>query len=344
MPARIPIWMDEVHYRPVSTIILSRSDIAELLDYDSCIDAVENAFRLAAEDTTIPPSVLGTHVPGGGFHIKSAGMQGDRPYYAAKINANFPANPSLRGLPTIQGVLCLYDASDGRLLALMDSMEITSIRTAAATAVAARHLARPNSHTVTIIGCGNQGRSQLRALSRVMTLDKAFAFDSNAYLSSTYSEEMSTALRCDVTAVDDYHASLSESDIVVTCTPSQVPLLNASDIAPGTFIAAVGADSEAKHEISADLMKAGTVVVDVLGQCAEIGDLHHAVAAGSMSLDDVHAELQDVVSGRKPGRTSDDQIIIFDSTGTALEDVAAAALVYNRSLSLNRGMQIDFGA
>ena len=328
----------------MSTIILSRSDIAELLDYDSCIDAVENAFRSAAEGTTIPPSVLGTHVPGGGFHIKSAGMQSDRLYYAAKINANFPANPSLRGLPTIQGVLCLYDASDGRLLALMDSMEITSIRTAAATAVAARYLARPDSRAVTIIGCGNQGRSQLLALSRIMKLERVFAFDTNASLASIYADEMSAALHCDIMAVEDYRPSLNESDIVVTCTPSRTPLLDASDVAPGTFIAAVGADSESKHEISRDLMKAGTVVVDVLEQCAAIGDLHHAIEAGRMSPDDVHAELQDVVSGRKRGRATQNEIIIFDSTGTALEDVAAAALVFNRSVSLGRGMQIDLGA
>jgi alanine dehydrogenase len=127
----------------------------------------------------------------------------------------------------------------------------------------------------------------------------------------------------------------------VTCTPSRTPLLRREDVAGGTFIAAVGADNEDKVEIDPALMAAGTIVVDSLEQCATIGDLHHALARGALSMADVHAVLADVVAGRKPGRTSADEITIFDSTGVAIEDVAAAAVAYERAIALGRGITID---
>src|SRR5438045_2844083 len=119
------------------TLLLSRSTIHRLLPLPDCIDAVERAFIAQAEARTMPAGVLGTHVANGGFHVKTCGLLGDRPYYVAKINANFPGNPS-RGKPTIQGVLALYDATDGTVLALMDSAEVTRIRTGAATGVVAK--------------------------------------------------------------------------------------------------------------------------------------------------------------------------------------------------------------
>src|SRR5436305_10664937 len=134
-----------------------------------CIDAVERAFLRYARGEAIPPAVLGAHVQGGGFHIKSAGLRdaaAGRPMFAVKINANFPANPDRLGLPTIQGVIALFDAENGRLLALLDSIEVTTVRTAAATAIAAKYLA-PTTARVAICGCGEQGRSQLRALACV---------------------------------------------------------------------------------------------------------------------------------------------------------------------------------
>jgi len=152
------------------TLLLTASDVVALLDYDTCIAAVEDAFRQKAPAA----GMLGTHVEGGGFHVKAA-VIGNR--YVAKINANFPGNPASNGLPTVQGVLALFDATDGQILAVMDSMEITTIRTAAASAVAAKYLARKDSRTMTIIGFGNQGRSHLQAVKRVRDIDSVFSFD-----------------------------------------------------------------------------------------------------------------------------------------------------------------------
>ncbi|HEX6575255.1 MAG TPA: ornithine cyclodeaminase family protein [Gemmatimonadaceae bacterium] len=325
------------------TLILTRTDVHQLLDYETCIAALKEAFA-AEVARTIPAAVLGTHVPGGGFHVKTAGLISGRPYYVAKINANFPDNPKLRGLPTIQGVICLYNAEDGRLLALLDSMEITAMRTAAASALAAKYLARPDSHTMTIIGAGNQGRQHLLAMSRILNINRAYVADGDHSKALSFPSTMRDQGDWDIVPVDGYREAVRMSDVVVTCTPSSRVLLDEVDVAPGTFIAAVGADSDTKREIGGRLMASSKVVADVLDQCAAIGDLHHAINEGVMSRDMVHAELADVVTGRKPGRTSDTEITLFDSTGTAIEDVAASSLVYERAIAAKAGFEADLGS
>ncbi|HYN80171.1 MAG TPA: ornithine cyclodeaminase family protein [Gemmatimonadaceae bacterium] len=321
--------------------MLTKSEVQSLLDIDACIDAVEEAFLAQARGYALKSGVLGTHVDGGGFHVKTSGLSCGRRYFAAKINANFPGNRLLNGLPTIQGVIALHDASNGSLLALMDSVEITTLRTAAATAVAAKQLARNDAGTVTVIGCGVQGRSQLVALSRIRSLVSVKAYDVDNRIAREYADGMSQIIGCAVEAVDDYRIAARESDIIVTCTPAHDPVLSRSDVREGTFIAAVGADGEDKQELEPALLASSKVVVDVMEQCATIGDLHHALDAGLMRREDVHAELGDIVSGRRPARESAGEVIIFDSTGTALEDVAAASLVYERAIELGAGSQIS---
>jgi ornithine cyclodeaminase/alanine dehydrogenase-like protein (mu-crystallin family) len=325
------------------SVVLTRHDVQALLGWDECIAAVESAFRLHAEGRSLAPGVLGVRAPDGGFHIKAAGLDMGRLYFAVKTTANFSENPRRHGLPAIQGVIVLCDADDGRPLAVMDSMEVTIRRTAAATAVAARYMARPESRTVTLCGSGTQGRAQLRALVRVLPIRQAFTFDSDAATAAACARDLAAELRIDVSPTADLPTALADSDICVTCTPSRKPFLLRSHVRPGTFIAAVGADSPDKQELDPNLMAAGTVVADVLDQCAVMGDLHHALEAGAMSRDAVHAELADLVTGRKRGRMSEDEITIFDSTGTALEDVAAAAVVYEKSVAKGMGLRVAFG-
>ena len=222
----------------------------------------------------------------------------------------------------------------------MDSIEVTIRRTAAATAVAARYLARPEAAAVTICGCGTQGRAQLRALTRVLGIKRAFAFDADEAAARAYAADMSAELGIEVKAVATPAAGLADSDVCVTCTPSRKPFLRREDVRPGTFVAAVGADSADKQELEPRLMAAGVVVTDLLEQCATIGDLHHALEAGVMSRDGVHAELAELVTGKKAGRRSPEEITIFDSTGTALQDVAAAAVVYEKAVATDVGLRV----
>jgi ornithine cyclodeaminase/alanine dehydrogenase-like protein (mu-crystallin family) len=321
-------------------LLLSRADVAALLDLDDCIDAVEAAFRSYGRGEAPAPGVLGTKVEGGGFHLK-AGLLGrgvDR-YFVAKANANFR-----HGRPTIQGVILLCDARQGRLLAVMDSIEITAQRTGAATAVAARYLARPDAETVAIVGCGAQGRVQLRAVSRVRQLRRVLVWDREPGVAPRYAAELGAELGVPVTPVSGPGAAARESDICITCTPSTDFLLGAGDVPPGALVAGVGADRPDKRELAPALLARATVVCDAVAQCAEMGDLHHAIEAGALSAAQVHAELGEIVAGRKPGRRRDDEIVVFDSTGMALQDAAAAALVYRRAVAAGRGTPFDFAA
>ena len=153
-------------------------------------------------------------------------------------------------------------------------------------------------------------------------------------------ERVGRRLGFPVTAARDLAVALSESDVCVTCTPSREALVAAADVRPGTFIAAVGADSHGKQELDPKLVATATLVVDVLEQCAEIGELQHALAAGLITRDEVHAELADVVVGRRAGRTRADEITIFDSSGTALQDVAAAVALYDKARGAGRGTEV----
>jgi alanine dehydrogenase len=322
------------------TLVLTRRHVQALLGLDECIAAVEEAFRLHAQGRSLSPGVLGVPAQDGGFHVKAAGLLLGRPYFAAKTNANFPSNPRRHGLPAIQGVIVLCDAGDGRPLAVMDSIEVTIRRTAAATAVAARRLSRADAGTVTICGCGSQGRAQLRALRRVLPLQRAYVFDAEEATARVFASELSAELGIDVVPALDLAATVGRSDVCVTCTPSRRPLLFREHVGPGTFVAAVGADSPDKQELDPRLMAEAVVVVDVLEQCAAFGDLHHALAAGALTRESVHAELADLVTGRRPGRQTAEEITVFDSTGTALEDVAAAAVVYEKAVAAGVGLSV----
>jgi alanine dehydrogenase len=330
--------------KPGEMLVLTSREIQALLSLDDCIGAVEDAFRLYGEGKASPPGVLSIPSRDGGFHLKAGSLELHRPYFAAKVNGNFPNNGVRFGLPTIQGVIVLCDSDNGTPLAVMDSRAITSLRTGAATAVAAKCLARRDSQVVTICGCGNQGRVQLKAISLVCRLRMVFAYDIRDEQALRFADEQGRELKVQVKVVDDLAPAVRQSDICVTCTPTRQPLLDHGDVRPGTFIAAVGADNPEKHELHPALMTNNKIVCDMLEQCAGMGELHHALAVGAVTRADVFAELGEIVAGKKQGRESDKEIIIFDSTGMALQDVAAAALLYEKAQRNGSGVRFDFAA
>jgi ornithine cyclodeaminase/alanine dehydrogenase-like protein (mu-crystallin family) len=276
------------------------------------------------------------------FHVK-AGLLPDetgRPFFAVKVNANFPGNPQRHGLPTIQGAALLMDGERGTPLALLGSASLTACRTAAATAVAARWLARPDSSVLTLVGCGVQGLAHLAYLAAVLPLRAAWLADRDPGAVRRCERE-AARLGLEARRAADHRVACRESDVVVTCTPGSEVLLSAGDVAPGAFVAGVGADNETKRELDPSLLRRATVVTDLREQCARMGDLHHAIDAGAVALADVHAELGEVVAGRRPGRTAADEVIVFDSTGLAIEDAAAALVAWRGALAAGRGITLD---
>ena len=326
------------------TLVLTARDVANLLDLRACIDGVEAALREHEAGHSLGPTSLELMLPNGSFHVKAAGLSwGGRSFIAAKANVNLPGNPARHGRPTIQGVLILADAEDGRPVAVMDSTVITTVRTGATTAVAARHLALPDADTITIVGCGEQGRMQLQSIAAVRRLKRAWAFDIDRDKARAYAREMSAQLGFAIDATDDLRGSIARCQICVTCTTSHAPVLTPGCLHPGLFIAAVGADNPGKQELDPRVLAGGKVVVDSLDACATGGELHHALDAGVMSRDEVHGELSGVAVGRVPGRSTGDEIFVFDSTGTALQDGAAAMLVYTNAIAAGCGVNASLG-
>src|SRR5258705_11138404 len=198
--------------KPDGTLLLTGRDVGALLTIEECMASVEYAFKLYGEGRTSPPGILGVHARDGGFHIKAGVLELSRPYFAAKVNANFPENVKRFGLPMIQGVVVLCDAENGYPLALMDSIEITIQRTGAATGVAAKHLARPDSNSAASCGCGNQGRISLRALTTVLPIEKAWAYDRDQAQAQKFARELGAELRIDIDVVADLQTGVRQSD------------------------------------------------------------------------------------------------------------------------------------
>ena len=324
------------------TVVLGQADIARTMVLSDYIDAVEEAFERLDGGRMSVPDVVHIPAPDGAFHVKSAGFIGDPFYVAVKVNGNFPDNPRLAGLPTIQGAIVLCDGRNGSLLAVIDSIEVTAMRTGAATAVAAKYLVQNNTEVATVIGCGIQGRVQLLSLLEVLPLKKVFAFDHDQEQLDAFVEQMLAETDLEIIPVDTFMDATLASQAIVTCTSSRTPFLGREHVAPGTFIAAVGADNDDKQELEPDLMAHSRVVVDLVDQCAGIGELHHALEAGAMTRSDVVAELGEIVARSKRPDFSADDVIIFDSTGSAIQDVAAAGIIYERAISADIGLSMEF--
>jgi alanine dehydrogenase len=314
-----------------ASFILTASDVRKYLTVERCIDAVEQAFALLGSGAVSPPATLGVHVNSGGFHLKAGTLDLGRSYFAAKTNGNFPANPRARGLPTIQGVVVLADATNGSVLAIVDSVELTAKRTAAATAVAARRLAHADSSVVAIVGCGFQAYYQIEALKAVRPVERVVAVDTDRARAEALAAQVSDKLQieCSIESLSD--AAADEPHIWVTCSTSTEFFLFPQHVSAGAFVAGVGVDNESKRELAPALLERAHVVADLAEQCAKIGDLHHALAAGAQPLS--VTELKDIVTGQHVARTGERDIRVFDSTGIGLQDVAACAAVFEAAVT-----------
>ena len=203
---------------------------------------------------------------------------------------------------------------------------------------------RPVLVCVRVIDGNAQARAHARALAGVRPFVRTSAFDLDGDRALRFAHEMGEVLGGDIVAVDDPLEAARASDVVVTCTTSRRAFLWADHVAPGTFVAAVGADSADKSEIAPELMARAKVIVDVLAQCEKMGDLRAAIAAGAMDAADVHAELGELITEEKPGRGSAGEVVVFDSTGTALTDVASAAVTFDLAVQRAAGTLVALGA
>lgn len=319
--------------------ILTETELRRLvaLDQDS-VACVENAFRALAGGTVVMPPIMRVdiHDANGEVDAKTAYIPG-LDSFAVKISAGFFDNPKL-GLSTCNGLMVLVSAKTGMVEAvLLDNGYLTDLRTAAAGAVAAKHLARGDARSAAILGTGAQARLQLQALSLVRPIETARIWGRDATAAEAAASELTATLGFQVTAAETAAGAVAGADIVVTATPSARPLLHAAWLEPGQHVTAMGSDAEHKNEIDpAAIAGAGLYVADSLAQTRLLGELRHAIDAGLIAVDAPFPELGEIVAGA-PGRTSAGQVTICDLTGTGVQDTAIAVLARERAVASGAG-------
>lgn len=320
--------------------IMTEAELRQLVPLDlSAIDCVENGFKVLAGGEVAMPPVLSMPITdhNGEIDVKTAYVPG-LDSFAIKMSPGFFDNPRL-GLPSTSGLMVLFAAKTGMLEALLlDNGYLTDVRTAAAGAVAARHLARADATSACIMGSGMQARLQLRALTLVRPITSATIWARDYTKAQQCAAEMAEELGIGVSAGEDAATSVSSADIVVTTTPSASPIVQADWLRPGQHISAMGSDQDHKNELDAEcLVRADLYVPDRQSQTATMGELRSAIAAGLIEADASFAELGDIASGQRSGRKSDTDITIADLTGTGVQDTAIATFARQRAQNAGLG-------
>lgn len=323
-------------------LLLTRDEIESVVTMQDMIRAVAEGFKAFNSGRAVIPFPVALQIPDhkGDIHIKPGWMKGTGSY-VVKIASGFEDNPKL-GMPSSHGMQLLFDSRTGTPLAfLVDRGLLTDLRTAAAGAVAAEHLARKSIDKVAMIGTGTQGRLQMEALAKVRDFSMLRVWNRTSAGVEKYVAEMKKRLDAEIVPAATVEAAVRGSDVVVTATAATSPLVRAEWVTKGMHITAVGSDSPEKQELESGVLgKADKIVVDSLPQVLKLGEVHHAVEDGAIRGSDVHAELGEVLLGTKPGRESDDEITVCDLTGIAIQDVVASQMVYERALKEKMGRYI----
>ena len=321
--------------------ILTEAELRQCVQLDAeVIDAVADAFTALAAGRVVMPPVLHMDLPEahGEVDVKTAYVSG-LPSLALKVSPGFFDNPSL-GLPSVSGMMMLLSATTGRLEALhLDNGYLTDVRTAAAGAIAARHLARADARIAGVIGAGVQARLQMEALAKMRPLERILVWARDGAKAEACADDLAGRLGIEAVAVSSAERLVLEADVVVTTTPARDPLVVADWLHPGLHITAIGADAPDKNELHpAVLERADLLVCDDRAQCARLGELHHALAQG---IEPATIDLGEITGGIKQGRTRDDQITVCDLTGTGVQDTAIALLAWRKAAARGLGIAIE---
>ncbi|MDP3341970.1 ectoine utilization protein EutC [Frigidibacter sp.] len=321
--------------------LLTEADLRALVPLDmEAVGCIEAAFAALATQAVAMPPILRLDIPEhrGEVDVKTAYVPG-LDSFAIKISPGFFGNPAL-GLPSTNGMMVVLSARTGLVQALLlDNGYLTDVRTAAAGAVAARHLARADARTAAVLGAGMQAEMQLRALALVRPLTSARIWARDGAKAAALAARLE--LGFPVTAAGSVEDAVTGADVIVTTTPATAPILPSALVTPGQHITAMGSDAGHKNEIDPALIARARYVADRVTQTELLGELHHAIAAGLAQVGAGHAELGQVVAGLVPGRESDAQITLADLTGTGIQDTAIAALALTRARAAGAGQSFS---
>lgn len=307
-------------------VLLTLDQIKELVRDMDLLPVIEAGFTAYSEGLAVVPPVGELLLEKGEVHIKYGFIKGD-PYYVIKVASGFYGNPAM-GLPSGNGMMLLFSQHSGSTeCILLDEGYLTNVRTAVAGAIAARHLAPEGVEQIGILGAGIQARLQLSWLKKVIPCRKALVWSPDENELVPYQKDMK-AEGLTVETTGDIARIADQCRIIVTTTPSKTPLLLADQVNKGSHITAMGSDTPEKQELDTAILRdADVVVADSISQCMERGEIFRAMQSGMLNTEKVK-ELGRVISGREPGRTSEDQITVADLTGVAVQDINIAAAVF----------------
>ncbi|WP_427016125.1 ornithine cyclodeaminase family protein [Pseudarthrobacter sp. P1] len=326
------------------TLILTASDLASLADMGTTIAAVERAFGDIARGTAHQPAPTSLHLPGSDSRFLPMTALADTQQLACiKLLADIPANRGA-GLPTQRSTIMLSSQSTGETLAILDGRVPTRVRTAAASAVASKHLARPGSTTLGLVGAGALAVAHVEAMLAVFPIDAVVVWSRTSQTTETFRREIE-GFGLDVTVAASVQQVVESADVLCTLTPSTEPVVHGRWFSEGLHINAVGSRPRPEHrEIDSEGMARSRIFVDSMATAVEkSGDLIIPVREGRLGFDDVRAELGQVVAGTETGRTAEDDITLFNSVGIGLLDLAIGSVLYDKAIEQGLGLHVDLG-
>jgi ornithine cyclodeaminase/alanine dehydrogenase len=323
-------------------LVLSRKDVESVLTMRDTIDAVEAGFRELASGSVKMPVRTAIRVEGpGGVFLTMPAYLGASQALGVKVVTVYPKNPGQHKLPTIIASLLLNNPETGAPVCLMDASFLTAMRTGAVTAVAAKYLARRDSKMVGLFGAGTQARTQLMAICAVRDVKRAKVYDVDTVRLEAFCREMAKATGIAVEPAKDSGATVKGSDVVITATTSKTPIFKGEWLEEGTFVSGIGSHSLDARELDEVTIKRSKLVVDQRDAAlAEAGDIVTPIKDGVITEKHIYAELGEIVSGKKQGRTSKEEIILFKSCGLAVQDISTAKRVYELASKRNIGMTV----
>ncbi len=316
------------------TLVLTRSEVENLLDPGALLPGLRAAFRAYSLDPGMRAQRVRSSLPGPGtVAVLFPGTAPGIPAYTVKVHAKFPDQS-----PAIRGVLCLHDVQTGDLLAVMDSTYLTAVRTGLASALATDVLARARAESVAVVGAGVQGDQQLRSLCMMRSISRVWVYDTLSDRAAAFADRMSKALALTVVVSPSVEDAVRAADIVLIATWARAPFILPGMLEVGAHVTTIGPDEPGKCEVSAEVIREAVFVCDDRELAVSMG----AIGGAGLGRDAISAELGEVLGGVHPGRTTQDEITIYGGVGLAFQDVVAAWQIYRAARVRGVGREVDF--
>jgi ornithine cyclodeaminase len=325
-------------------LILNHDEVVQLLPMKECIALMREALvKLAAGEVHQPlRMIVRPKGAAGVMGLMPSYVGGEQAAYGLKTVCVFPGNPA-KGKDAHQGAVLLFSAETGELLALMNASAITAVRTAAVSGVATDLLAREDAGDLAIVGAGVQARTHLIALSEVRSIKRCRVVSRQFEHAKRFAEEMRGSVQFAIEPVEIVKEALDGADLIATVTNAKEPVVQRDWLSPGVHLNVVGSSTPAAREVDTATMAASALFVDRRESTInEAGDYLAAAREGAIGPEHIRAELGEVLTGQKPGRTSQDEITLFKSLGLAVEDLAAANYLYRKAKESNAGAWVEF--